>query len=165
MFFHTLARAPAASPATVANWYDVKGRATIYTLPDPVLSISFLRGSNCKCRGVANALHLQLVCSNETPVREALDVWPPLPIVVGYHHPPTSDVNNALADLEHDRLCQVTLWGVPSPQLERFSAVMKEPFPARTYLWLKPNDDQAAPVHVILDSFLEDLHHAYDCSS
>ena len=105
--------------------------------------------------GSPHRLHLQLVCSNETPLREALDVWPPLPIVVRYYHPPTSDVNNALAALEHDRLCQVTLWGVPSPQLERFSAVMKEPFPAPTYPWLKPNDDQAAPVHVIPDSFLE----------
>jgi hypothetical protein len=102
--------------------------------------------------GSPRRLHLQLFCSNETPVRETLDVWPSLPIVMKYHDPPTSDVDNVLAALEHhDRLCQVTLWGVPSPQLEKFSAVMKEPFPALTHLWLKSNDDEAAPVP---DTFL-----------
>jgi hypothetical protein len=63
-----------------------------------------------------------------------------------------SDVDNVLAALEHhDRLCQVSLSGISSPQLEIFSAVMKEPFPALTHMWL--NSDDAA-VHVIPDSFL-----------
>ena len=108
--------------------------------------------------GSPRRLHLQLLCSNETPVRETLDVWPSLPIVMKYHgYPdlPTSDVDNVVEALEHhERLCQVTLWDVPSPQLEKFSAVMKEPFPVLTHLWLKLNDDEAAPVHVIPDSFL-----------
>jgi len=72
-----------------------------------------------------------------------------------YYDPPASDVDNVLAALEHhDRLCEVTLWDVPSPQLEEFSAAMKEPSLALTHLWLKSNDDKAAPVHVIPDSFL-----------
>ena len=97
-------------------------------------------------------LHLQLFCSSETPVRETLDVWPPLPIILKCYDPPMSDVDNVLAALEHhDRLCQVSLFGVSSPQLEIFSGVMKEPFPALTHLWLNSND---ALVHVIPDSFL-----------
>ena len=105
--------------------------------------------------GSPRRLHLQLICSNETPVRKTLDVWPSLPIIMKYYEPPASDVDNVVAALEHhDRLCDVTLWNVPSPQLEEFSAVMKEPFPALTHLWLKSNDDETAPVHVIPDSFL-----------
>jgi hypothetical protein len=105
--------------------------------------------------GSPRRLHLQLICSNETPVKETLGVWPSLPIIMKYYDPPASDVANVLAALEHhDRLCEVTLWDVPSPQLEEFSAVMKEPSPALTHLWLKSNDDEAAPVHVIPDSFL-----------
>jgi len=87
--------------------------------------------------GSPRRLHLQLICSNETPVRETLDVWPSIPIIMKYYDPPASDVDNIVAALEHrDRLCQVSLWDVPSPQLEEFSAVMKEPFPVLTHLWL-----------------------------
>ncbi len=65
-------------------------------------------------------------------------------------------MDNILAALEHhDRLCQATLWGVPYSQIGKISAVMKETFPALTHLWLKPNDDdEAAPAHLIPDSFL-----------
>jgi hypothetical protein len=169
-FFHTN-----SNTATIANnWYDVIDRVTTYKLPDVVLLeiFHFYVDRTTKlevwqtlvhvCRkwrnvvfGSPRRLHLQLLCSNETPVKETLDVWPSLPIVMKYHDLPTSDVDNVLAALEHhDRLCQVTLWGVPTPQLEMFSAVMKEPFPALTHLWLKPNDDEPTPVHVIPDSFL-----------
>jgi hypothetical protein len=163
------------TPSDNANWYGVIGRVTIYTLPDFVLLevfhfyvdqtalVEVWQRLVHVCRkwrnivfGSPRRLHLQLFCSNETPVRETLDVWPSLPIVMKYHYPSTSDVDNVLAALEHhDRLCQVTLWGVPSPQLEIFSAVIKEPHPSLTHLWLKSNDDdKAAPVHVIPDSFL-----------
>jgi hypothetical protein len=147
---------------------------TIYTLPDVVLleifhfyvdrtgSVDAWQTLVHVCRkwrntvfGSPRRLHLQLICSNETPVRETLDVWPSLPIIMKYYDPPASDVDNVLAALEHhDRLCEVTLWDVPSPQLEEFSAMMKEPVPALTHLWLKSNDDEAAPVHVIPDSFV-----------
>jgi hypothetical protein len=169
VFFRTL-----ATPATTANSYDVIGQVTSYMLPDLVLleifhfyvdqtaSVSVWHTLVHVCRKWRNVvfrspcrLHLQLICSNETPVRETLDVWPSLPIIMKYYDPPTSDVDNVLAALEHhDRLCQVSLSGVPSPQLEKFSAVMKEPTPALTHLWLKSNDEEAAPVHVIPDSFL-----------
>jgi hypothetical protein len=169
VFFRTL-----ATPVTTANWHDVIGRVTTYMLPDLVLleifhfyvdqtaSVDVWQTLVHVCRKWRNIvyasprrLHLQLICSNETPVRETLDVWPSLPIIMKYYDPPASDVDNVVAALEHhDRLCEVTLWDVPSPQLKEFSAVMKEPCPALTHLWLKSNDDEAAPVHVIPDSFL-----------
>jgi hypothetical protein len=83
--------------------------------------------------------------------RETLDIWPSLPIIMKYFEPPTSDVDDILAALErHDRVCQITLWGVPSRQL----AAVKEPFPVLTHLWLMPNYDEMAPVQAIPDSFL-----------
>jgi hypothetical protein len=65
-------------------------------------------------------------------------------------------MDNILAALEHhDRLCHATLMGVPHSQTGKVSVVMKETFPALTHLWLKPNDDEAAPAHLIIpDSFL-----------
>src|SRR5258708_29476811 len=149
--------------------YDI-GRVTIDMLPDLVLveifhfyvdqtaSVEVWQTLVHVCRkwrhivfGSPRRLHLQLICSNETPVRETLDIWPSLPIIMKYFEPPMSDVDNILASFErHDRVCQITLWGVPSRQL----AAVKEPFPVLTDLWLMPNYDEMAPVQVIPDSFL-----------
>src|SRR6266576_1337516 len=95
-FFRTL-----AMPATTANWYDVIGRVTTYMLPDLVLleifhfyvgqtaSVSVWQTLVHVCRkwrnivfGSPRRLHLQLMSSNETPVRETLNVWPSLPIIM-----------------------------------------------------------------------------------
>src|ERR1700755_2927280 len=95
----------ARNPATTIDWGKV-GRMTIGILPDDVLLEIFnffvveFNGFETKhwwhalvhvCRkwrnvifGSPHRLNLQLVCSDRTPVREMLDVWPPLPIII--HH-------------------------------------------------------------------------------
>ena len=55
-------------------------------------------------------LNLRLICTPVTPVREILDIWPPLPLIIQdlcrCHTP--DDVDNILAALEHnDRVCQI----------------------------------------------------------
>ena len=102
--------------------------------------------------GSPRRLNLQLHCGTRNPVRQMLDVWPVLPIVI-WDWNPTRAVDNIIAALEHnDRVCQIELGRVPSLLLENVLAAMQEPFLALTSLQLWSKDDDEAPV--ILDSFL-----------
>ena len=103
-------------------------------------------------------LNLQLVCSHRTPVREMLDIWPLLPIMVHSMHPighstyPTLGPDNVVAALEHnDRIRQITLTLSNSLSKSIFEAT-QEPFPALAALILFGVRAEAAPV--IPDLFL-----------
>ena len=75
-------------------------------------------------------LDLQLRCTQKTPVREMLDIWPALPIVISINECPTSGVGNITAALEHnDRVCVIHLWGNPTSILLRFASAIQKPFP------------------------------------
>ncbi len=94
-------------------------------------------------------LNLQLECTPRKPVRRMLDIWPPLPIIIRQHGYSTWILDNILAALEHnDRVCQISLWPIPSPLCEKVLAAMQVPFPALTRLRLW-SIDEAIP-----DSFL-----------
>jgi hypothetical protein len=81
-------------------------------------------------------LNLQLVCRSTTPVREMLDIWPPLPIIIQEYKWPMSDMDNIVVALEHnDRIRGVFLCG-RDWQLEKVLEVMRKPFPALTELQL-----------------------------
>ncbi len=99
--------------------------------------------------GSSRRLGLRLVCTGGTPVREALAIWPPLPIVIlreGWH--PTFDMDNIFAALVHtDRVCEIGLCPVP----EKVLAKLQEPLPALTDLKLHSKDETAP---AIPDSFL-----------
>ena len=89
-------------------------------------------------------LNLRLVCTPKTPVRDTLDIWPPLPLIIRAGYWPWNDhsvatVDNTIAALEHnDRVCQIDLGRGPTSQLEYIanSAAMQKPFPELTRLWL-----------------------------
>jgi hypothetical protein len=96
--------------------------------------------------GSPRRLNLQLYCTARIPVRETLDVWPPLPIIIGSHGHEKWGVDNIVAALEHnDRICELNLFDIPSSQFKKVLAAMQQPFPALTYLglWL---GDETAPV-------------------
>ena len=99
-------------------------------------------------------LRLQLLCTPTRSVREMLNIWPELPIIIkDYGDPKTvEDIDNVIAALElNDRVSQIFLWDASWSELEIFAAMMQGPFPALTYLWLQ-STDQISPV--ISDSFL-----------
>lgn len=92
-----------------------------------------------------NRLGLRLHCTPTTPVRKTLNIWPPLPIFVEQpanlpRHPSLDDDNLIAAFEEHDRVCVIALHGLRHCQLERFAAVMQEPFPALTHLCLESDN-------------------------
>ena len=83
-------------------------------------------------------LNLQLLCTDGTPVRKNLGIWPALPIVIDYRRfrrsirPKGED--NVIAALQHpDRVCVVGL-DVTRLQLEKMATVIQEPFPVLTCL-------------------------------
>ena len=84
-------------------------------------------------------LNLQIHCTNRTPVREHLGIWPAFPIFVDYRYsgwgiPPSDEEDNVIAALEHpDRVCYVKL-SVKGSQLAKMVTIMQEPFPVLTHL-------------------------------
>jgi hypothetical protein len=98
-------------------------------------------------------LNLQLGCTPGTPVRDALDIWPPLPLLIwSKSAQPTDSVDNILAALERVNLVrQIDLRDAPSSHLETVSAAMQVPFPELTVLVLDSKDET---VPVLPESFL-----------
>ena len=102
--------------------------------------------------GSPRRLNLQLVGTEKTSVRDMLDVWPPLPLVIHGRLIEGVDLSNIVAVLEHrDRVDEIDLWEVNSPALEKVLAVMQEPFPELTYVRLSSYEET---VPVVPDSFL-----------
>ena len=93
--------------------------------------------------GSPRRLNLRLLCTPTTPVREMLDVWPPLPIAVRteLHNLDNGGVDNIIAALEHnDRICQVELELPSEPRkLDKVLAKLQQqqPFPALKVLDLR----------------------------
>jgi hypothetical protein len=89
-------------------------------------------------------------------VRDMLDIWPPLPLVIqsGLYGRgrPTGRVDNVLAVLERrDRVHRIELYHTDDLPWENFLAAMQEPFPELTYLLLYSFD---GTVPVFPDSLL-----------
>jgi hypothetical protein len=96
--------------------------------------------------GSPRRLDLRLFCTARTPVRETLDIWPPLPIVVNLYHDETWGVDNIVAALgPNDRVYEMGLFGIRSSQLEEVLAALQQPFPTLTLLRLGLKDE-AVPV-------------------
>ena len=139
---------------STVNWCDV-ARATIDMLPDValleifdsyVIALGYKKQAwhtlvhVCqKWRYVAfgspRRLNLRLECRVRTPVRDTLDVWPLLPIIISAQGYPTWDVGNIVAGLEHnDRICKTSIIDVPHSGREKVLAALQQPFPALTFL-------------------------------
>ena len=98
-------------------------------------------------------LNLQLYCTPKTPAKDALDVWPALPLIVSGDI--SSGTDNIIAALgQTNRVFKVDLWVFVDWQLERVLAAMQVPFPKLTYLRLGPGVYLNQEVLVIPDLFL-----------
>ena len=96
--------------------------------------------------GSPRRLNLQLYCTARTPVRQTLDVWPLLPIVIKVHSIDRWNNGNILAALEHnDRISKLAISDIPSSETENALAALQQPFPALTYLDFQ-FETESAPV-------------------
>ena len=103
--------------------------------------------------GSPRRLNLRLLCTDKTPVRDILNVWPPLPLVILNHL--TEGADNLVAVLERkDRVERIELTHSDGEPSERVLAAMQEPFPELTHLnmWLRGEIRETVPV--LPDSFL-----------
>jgi hypothetical protein len=108
-------------------------------------------------------LNLRLRCGPETPVRDTLDIWPPLPLSVHDaifdYKLEQPDLDNIVAALEHnDRVCQIQFYRFSSSQLEYHvanSAFMQKPFPELTDLLLSVDKYDGEQGPILPDSFLD----------
>ena len=115
--------------------------------------------------GSPRRLDLRLYSKAWTPVRETLDIWPALPIVVWDHGHEKWGVDNIIAVLEHkDRICGIDLRTIQGSQFETVLAALQQPFPALTSLMLSSRRREALRswprgdiVQVQPDSFLGGL--------
>jgi hypothetical protein len=97
-------------------------------------------------------LNLRLYCAIRTrrPLRDTLDDWPALPLLIQDAVNSTEELDNTIAVLEHsDRVQHIGLADFSS-YLENILAAMQKPFPELTYLWLF----SIKGATVIPDSFL-----------
>ena len=99
-------------------------------------------------------LNLRLVCTPRTPVRQSLDIWPALPLIVRSFLSSTVG-DNTVAALEHsDRVCEIYLYfreETERLEWDKVLAAMQVPFPALTNLLFQCEDEEAP---VIPDTFL-----------
>ena len=99
-------------------------------------------------------LNLRLVCTPITRVKDTLDIWPPLPLIIhDIYDIETSDVENTIAALEHnDRVCQIALSCSYSRMNHLIdSAVILKPFPKLKHLEFGMIGDDGP---ILPDSFL-----------
>jgi hypothetical protein len=102
-------------------------------------------------------LRLQLLCTNKRRMRNRLDLWPALPIVIKGHYgtsrPQVADsIITALR--QHDRVCDIDIIDVTHTLLKKIRAMkMGDPFPvlASLRLYNGLHDINASPLP---DSFL-----------
>jgi F-box-like len=102
--------------------------------------------------GSPRRLSLRLVCGANTPVRDTLDVWPPLPLVIACSTFRTNSEDNVIAVLERsDRVRQIDLRDNSFSPMENVMAAMQQPFPELTDLVIKTH---FGTVTDLPDSFL-----------
>ena len=98
-------------------------------------------------------LNLRLFCTNNTPARDTLGIWPPLPLIIfDILGSEPSDVDNIIAALEYnDRIRQIKLHSIWYSTSEfdsvTNSVAMQKPFPELSDLWLSKEveDGQILP--------------------
>ncbi len=102
--------------------------------------------------GSPRRLNLRLYCTPKTPVRDTLDVWPALPLIVWGSMTPSSGVDDVVVALEQgNRVCQLSLQHLAERQLDKLLAAMQVSFQELTRLRLF-SDSETSPV--VPDSFL-----------
>ena len=142
----------------IFDFYGVKGTRISEYLIDPRDAWRTLAHVCRRWRSVVfgspRRLNLQLVCTTKTPVRDTLDVWPALPLVIQDLDCKKEGVDNIIALLEHSelvgRISQIYLGGVC---LEGISRAMEISFPELTDLALHHNDE-TKPAIPLSDLFL-----------
>jgi hypothetical protein len=100
--------------------------------------------------GSPRRLDLRVVCTEMTPARTSLDIWPPFPITATYSSVLAEDekgVENIIAAIEHhDRISQIHIDEIKGSALDKLADAMREPLPNLTHLYLMSTDEWVKPL-------------------
>ena len=103
------------------------------------------------------SLHLMVSCNGKTPTRTSLDIWPPFPIAITYF-PRGVYIHcedNIIAALEHrGRVSQITFHRLRGHESKIIFDVLREPFPALTYLHISCTSNRPMPPPFFPEQFL-----------
>jgi F-box-like len=93
-------------------------------------------------------MNLRIHCHPAKPVREKLDIWPALPVVLAQYYEEWQrkwGLDNVATALEqNNRICLIGLCGVPISQMEEILEAMHKPFPVLTGLSLESDGETAS---------------------
>ena len=95
-------------------------------------------------------LGLRILCNSNVHVRDIMNFWPTLPVVVRYKNPePSSFSRNITAALDHpDRVCEIDL-DVTSLTFGSIFESIQEPFPSLERLTIEINCKDVTPPPVL----------------
>ena len=98
-------------------------------------------------------LDLRVVCTDTTPTRTSLDIWPPFPISIEcLCMVDEKGVDNVIAAVEHghDRISHISIHGINGSGLEKLVAALQKPLPALKCFSLTSNES----VSMLPETFL-----------
>ena len=106
--------------------------------------------------GSPQRLDLRVVCTNTTPTRTSLGIWPRFPIAVRCEHMHSAvdekGSSNIIAAFKHiGRISEVHIRDIDGSALEKLVAVMQEPFPILRHFHLSSSDES---IPVVPETFL-----------
>ena len=99
-------------------------------------------------------LDLRVVCTDKTPTRTSLDIWPPFPIAITCRYAvDEKGVENAIAAVKHghDRISHISMYDINCSALKKLAAAVQQPLPALKDLRLTTHDESAP---VLPETFL-----------
>ena len=103
-------------------------------------------------------LNLQILCTEKSPVKKDLRIWPILPIVIKYNYTGRNlrlaGIGNILAALRQpNRVCPPEL-NVASSMLEKMAALLQEPFPELIHIDIFSESTDRGTMGVLPHGFL-----------
>lgn len=105
--------------------------------------------------GSPRRLNLRLVCTSRTSVRDTLDNWPVLPLIIRDRGCRIEGLYDIIAALEwRDRVDEIYLEPVSNSHLARISTKLQEPFPELKFLRLHSYEEYEERMPVLPDSLL-----------
>jgi hypothetical protein len=117
--------------------------------------IQVCRRWRCVIFGSPRRLDLRVICTDTTPTRTSLDIWPPFAIsILCRHRVDEKNVENVIAAIEScDRIYHIFIDDINGAALEILAAAMQQPLPILQGFGLKSNDE-SVPVPVLSETFL-----------
>ena len=103
-------------------------------------------------------LNLQILCTEKSPVKKDLRIWPILPLVIKYNYTGRNlrpaGIGNILAALRQPNRVRHVQLNVASSMLEKMAPLLQESFPELTYIDIFSESTDRGTMGVLPDGFL-----------